>query len=423
MRSVITDLPIKSITSPPRNHFVGYYDVCPWDSENKFLFGLAVDFVNRSITHNDRAVIGVIDPSNEFVFKRICETSAWNWQQGARVHWIPSTKKLIFNDRNSKGFFSRIVDVKNFEERTLSYPIYSLSSDGRKALCINFSRLNHYRKGYGYPDVSDRLNDQPCPRDDGIFLMNLESRDIKLLLSYDELAKYQPLAYMQNAKHWVNHIMFSPDDAHFSFIHRWKYFNRVGSRLVTVNIEGDRIHVFNEHGMVSHYSWKDNSSLIAWLRYSSVRNSSLWYSIINNPVISNILALNMKVNFFSDIQQTMLGDRFYYLMDEKTMESATQIPTCLLSRDGHCSFSPNKKWLLVDTYPDKNRYQNLFLFHVEKKIVYLLGKFYSPNWSRGPMRCDLHSRWDRNGNMVCIDSAHYGNRQIYLLDLKKIIKS
>ena len=50
-----------------------------------------------------------------------------------------------------------------------------------------------------------------------------------------------------------------------------------------------------------------------------------------------------------------------------------------------------------------------------------IGKFYSPPELRNELRCDLHPRWSRDGLKVSIDSAHTGERQIYVLDVSAIV--
>jgi hypothetical protein len=40
----------------------------------------------------------------------------------------------------------------------------------------------------------------------------------------------------------------------------------------------------------------------------------------------------------------------------------------VFSGDGHCSFSPDGRWMLTDGYPDKDGYQGLILFDGKKRI-------------------------------------------------------
>jgi hypothetical protein len=51
-----------------------------------------------------------------------------------------------------------------------------------------------------------------------------------------------------------------------------------------------------------------------------------------------------------------------------------------------------------------------------------IGRFDSPGVARGgPMRCDLHPRWNRSGDKVSLDSTHEGGRrQIYVVDVSPV---
>jgi hypothetical protein len=76
----------------------------------------------------------------------------------------------------------------------------------------------------------------------------------------------------------------------------------------------------------------------------------------------------------------------------------------------------NRKWLLVDMKND-DVFIKVLLIRVADGHRYDIGNFYSPPELRGDVRCDLHPRWSRDGSQVCIDSAHEGTRQIYVLDV------
>ena len=47
-----------------------------------------------------------------------------------------------------------------------------------------------------------------------------------------------------------------------------------------------------------------------------------------------------------------------------------------------------------------------------------LGAFHAPPEFDGPLRVDLHPRWNRDGTALCIDSVHEGTRQMYTVDLR-----
>ena len=86
------------------------------------------------------------------------------------------------------------------------------------------------------------------------------------------------------------------------------------------------------------------------------------------------------------------------------------------------TFSPDGNWLLSDTYPDDETNERiLFLYNMESGLRYDIGSFYAnPNLGK-INRCDLHPRWDKSGTKVCIDSVHENERQMYIIDVSKIV--
>jgi len=65
--------------------------------------------------------------------------------------------------------------------------------------------------------------------------------------------------------------------------------------------------------------------------------------------------------------------------------------------------------------------KTLILCHNSGQLRVDIGRFFSPPELHGPVRCDLHPRWSRDGRKVSIDSAHSGQRQIYALDVGAIV--
>jgi len=89
--------------------------------------------------------------------------------------------------------------------------------------------------------------------------------------------------------------------------------------------------------------------------------------------------------------------------------------------DGHCSYSPDGRWMLTDTYPlEPDNCHRLYLHRLKDNQTFEIGRFYEDNSMSEPTRCDLHPRWSRDGGMVCFDSTHEGTRQIYEIDVTQI---
>jgi len=93
-----------------------------------------------------------------------------------------------------------------------------------------------------------------------------------------------------------------------------------------------------------------------------------------------------------------------------------------MRRDGHCTYLPDREWILNDTYPDRQRNQLPFLYHVATGRVVPLGHFHSPPQYTGEWRCDTHPRVSRDGRKIVIDSPHAEEgRQLHLIDVSEIV--
>lgn len=86
------------------------------------------------------------------------------------------------------------------------------------------------------------------------------------------------------------------------------------------------------------------------------------------------------------------------------------------------SWSPDRRWLLTDEYailPGNDGWTPLLLYDTSIGRRYEIGRFREP--LDGELRCDLHARWNHAGTKVCVDSAHGGIRQMYLVDVADIV--
>jgi hypothetical protein len=155
-----------------------------------------------------------------------------------------------------------------------------------------------------------------------------------------------------------------------------------------------------DDGMTSHFDWKDNSRILAWARR---RWSIDWKN---------------RSHFFKLLRGQ--GNDFYFLFEDQTSQ-AEIVGKGILISDGHCSYSPDRTWILTDTYPDRDSMRTLILYHEKDRRRVDIGRFHSLRGLKSEIRCDLHPRWSRNGRMVNIDSTHTGSRQMYVIDVKSIV--
>jgi Tol biopolymer transport system component len=201
-----------------------------------------------------------------------------------------------------------------------------------------------------------------------------------------DLVNHKPRPEMVGSDHKVNHLMYSPQGSRFVFVHRWIGPYGKFSRLYVANADGSGLKMLLDHRMVSHYNWRDEKHLLVWARTEEAGD--------------HYYLLNVLTGQWEIVGQGVLD----------------------VYGDGHPSFSPDRRWVITDTYPDRARQQHLLLYKIDTNEMIELGRFLAPLKFTGASRCDLHPRWSPDGKMISIDSAHEGKRGTYILDISAIVE-
>ena len=151
------------------------------------------------------------------------------------------------------------------------YPIYTLSPDGHSAVTPDFRRINDMRPGYGYAGLPDPFADQLAPQEGGIHRLDLESGKVEQIVSLSEIAAIPyPHGEISEAKHYFNHLLFSPDGSRFIFLHRWRFGEGAfHTRMCTAAADGSDIRVVDDSGHTSHFIWRDPQHILAWSYHPS----------------------------------------------------------------------------------------------------------------------------------------------------------
>lgn len=381
----------RAITRGPYFHWFGYYDKWQFDVTGRYVLGMETRFEHRSPKPDDTIRLGMVDLKDNDKWIELGETRAWNWQQGAMLQWVPGSESdVIWNDRREGQFVSVIRNVKTGKERVLPAPVYAISPNGREAVYPDFRRLNDCRPGYGYTGIDDPNRDKLVPEDAGIRRLDLHSGKSELVLPLSEAARIPyPGGYSNNAKHWFNHLLYNTDGSRMIFLHRWrgdKERQGFSTRMFTMSRTGKDLYILDPHGRTSHFIWRDAEYVLAWAWHPS------------------------------------LGKDRFYLYRDRT-EQVEAVGPEVMTVNGHCTYLPGGQYILNDTYPDKERLQHVYLYSIKTGQRTELGSFLSPREYTGEWRCDTHPRYSRDGRLVCIDSPHAGGRQMYLIDLSKLISS
>ena len=288
-------------------------------------------------------------------------------------------KNVIYNDYIDDVFKSIIHNVFTSEKIIIDFPIYTVASDGRYAYTLDFTRLHKLRPGYGYDNIIDTAEDELCPDLPCIYKIDLLNNTSTPIMNYKKLFNFETRKSMLNAVHKVNHIMINPNNTRIMFLHRWIFDGKKYSRLITCDSTGNDMYNLLDDDMVSHSNWIDNETLITFAHKKGMGNG-------------------------------------YYILTDKTKNIHPVFNN--LKQDGHPSLSPDRKHIVTDTYPDKSRKQHIYLCDLSTQEVVKLASVFAPFKYDNDNRCDLHPRFNRDGQKICFDATFEGNRNIYEIILE-----
>ena len=378
---------VTALSSGPKHHFYGYYDINPWDPSIRYHIALETDFHERRPEPGDVAAVGLVDRETHG-FIPYASTSAFNLQQGSMLHWIEAGfgTEFTFNDWEDQKVVSRAVNMKTREMRTIQGAIAAISPAEPVAAGLNYARMAHCRQVVGYANNIDPVTLEIHPEDDGLFLLDLKSGKSKLILSIAEVAKKSQYEELSDRYTYFNHVLFNTDGTRIMFFCRFRRAKKLsiaGTSLWTVNPDGSGLECqipFGGH--ISHFDWRDEKRLL---------------------MSSNVLG------------------KFEFIEFTDNKRDFKRFGNGVLT--GHACYSPDRRWIVFDGRLQKgdDRFSELALYKVEDGSRISLGEFYYAENIKNDVRCDLHPRWSPDGKSVTFDSVHEGSRQIYIADVSEIV--
>lgn len=375
---------IRILSTDGTHTFCGYYDVSPFHCDKKYLLALRADQASISSPHatNSRADVGYYDLDLvEPRFYKIADTGCWNWQQGCRLQWLPADTNLIaYNDISSSGY--RMIVREAFGDRIVNdidAPFYALHEKESKTLSLNFARLHQYRRGYGYHNFPDAFAAELAPRNDGLWLVNLNDGRKELLVSYDELAAFEARPAMTGAAHYLNHLQWAPDGRTIIFFHQWVGTEgKKQGRLIILDPVGG-LRELDPLLRPSHTAWSPTGKLLV----TGHRKDSA---------------------------------AMYHLYDIASGQRFDCLPA--IRQDGHPSFLTAEE-IISDTYPDFFGRQTLYRQKLDPASPRdKLATFYVPAEYQGELRCDFHPRLSSSHQEIAIDIIHNSFRAVAVRSLK-----
>ena len=374
------DLNVMSSESGAESFF-GYYDKSPSNINGLVLSHISEICITSKIPNATSSVNVVLFEENIIKKELSISTSSYNWQQGARLHWL-NDELFIYNDFNSEDsrYVAKVVNAQSLEKvKEFSLPVQD-SFGTNYFLSLNYRRLMSLRPDYGYRNLPDLSTREVSSLDnDGIWRVDYETGNSTLLVSLAQICKVDSLPIFQEALHKANHVMISPNGKRFIFMHRYLVGKRRFDRLFLADSETGELNLLSDFGMVSHCFWADNNTVLGYMRGPQ-------------------------------------GVDGYWLLNVDSVEfKAFEHGKLSQYGDGHPHVSGD--WFITDTYPDKSRMQHLILCNWKTGEVREIGEFFHGFQFQGESRCDLHPRFSKDGKTVFFDSVFTGERKLYSMDI------
>ena len=411
-------LKVQRLTSGPSHHLFGYIGqslTVPWNASSRYVVALRTDFHNRLPGAEDAAEVVLVDMQNQNKTIILDLTRGWNLQQGSMLYWNPlqPETQFFFNDRDPKDgrVFTVLYDIKQ-RVRVKEYR-YQGGSIGNSGVApkggffaaINYGRLARLRPVTGYAGAMDETDGVRAPENDGIFIINVESEEVRLIVSFKEL-----LSLLQSAPAWeligkrwtpaqpsdrstgsldlseaslyLNHTLISRDNERIYFFVR----GRVGTRSLWLNApcsiktNGSEL-TLHTTSIGGHPEWAEGSLMIG-----AHEGRQVVYDVLSQKIIST----------------RALGNSAIFPVPE-----------------GDISLSPDGRWF-VNGYSSEDRQTISYV------VMDLLDGTYARSdpfdrgpYTKGDLRTDPSPRWNRESDALLVPGwTKDGTRQLHVIHIE-----
>ncbi len=383
------ELEREQITRGPKNHlfgYIGHVGTIPWNASGRYIVALRTDFVDRMPGPDDVAEVILLDTENDYEIRVVDESRGWNVQQGTMLYWNPGNpeNQFFFNDRDPETgkVFCVLYDIKEGhrvrEYRFEDTPVGNggVSFDGKYFAGINYARMARLRLVTGYPGAWDWTEGVSAPEDDGVFLVEVETGEKELLVSFHDLAEALRRARpdIDSMPLFINHTLWSRTGKRLFFFARANFGQpgRVNASF-TVARDGTDLRQQETH-IGGHPEWDAGAQMIG-----SIANRQAVFDVESQQLVE------------------VIGDREMFPDPE-----------------GDIALSPNLEWLANGYKEDGKVY---YVVHNRRTGETLRSGGYDL-YGRvsGEVRCDPAPRWNRDGDTLLIPSMmEDGTRQMFIL--------
>jgi hypothetical protein len=353
------------------NAFLGFHDINPWSAGgNELLVHKSTSTSRERLTGCEEVEVGLFS-SDSSVFEKVATTKAFNWQQGSRAQWLGGTSEVIFNCIENNSLVSKKWCSRSKKMTALPAPVYSVTRCGKKFVSTNFSIIEKFMPGYGYSGEFIE------PDNPGSFaIRSVKDAKLETRIGFDQLR--QKIRDLPECQYFISHFQFSPNGRKLAFLVRVPIRkNWYHTYFMSFDLELKRLVWIDSIENATHFSWVDDQNLLVFMRRGNLskfcRVNANDASVVAPPELAHLL-------------------------------------------DGH-PFS-NGRHMIIDSYPDKKRRQNLYLYDLEKANLRFLFSVYSPFKYSGYHRIDLHPKINTECDLIAFDAGDLGRQSVCICSVR-----
>ncbi|MEQ9453735.1 MAG: hypothetical protein RLN76_03970 [Phycisphaeraceae bacterium] len=392
-----------------------FFDTCPFSPSGRYLACFRMPFEDRRPEAGDVGEVVVVDleAGTERV---VAETAGWEPQLGANVNWGGDDRTLVFNDVAREGWRPEVVrlDWPTGEAQRWPGGVYQVSPCGRYAAACSLEKMRRTQAGYGVM-VPDELlaRNIGAPEDDGLFIVDLETGERRLVLSLREAVRVIPElrglsdAELEAWEVYGFHCKWSGDGERLIFTVR--RFRNAGEPRWDV-LHGEK---------------------------GAVRFDVLTLNADGSGVCDAVPAVCWErgghhINFYPDGERLSMNLRdpesdALWLMrvgvDGSGLEAMTDVPG-----SGHPTVHPDGVHVLTDTYQHEPWTREgmtplrwIDLQAGTERVLAWIDTRPPGGDDDAVLRVDPHPSWDRSWRWVAFNGVSGGTRRLFVVDLGGLV--
>jgi hypothetical protein len=412
-----TDSLVRVVSETPQGHqhYFGFHDVSPWSPDDQTMVLLRVPKDLKSTPQaTDTAEVCLWNPGHNEP-SPIGTTHAFNWQQGARAQWVTSAAgpRVMVNDLEDGRPVTRFYDAESASWSKGIPAVYSVHPSGAFGLAPDWYRLARWWRDYSY-DLRPSGR-QSCGEPGDLRRVDLATGQESVIVPIGAARRLCGQGANAKGSDFISHVMFSPQGTRFCFMYRrFSEDHALFSFFLVCNSDGSDLRVLAKE-KCSHFDWLDEDRVVIWTRKLPTQAAALraggWTKRFPFKQMVKLLR-----TFHPKLKQSLFAES-YYQVDYREPGKMAPVGAGVLEQDGHPMFTPDRKWMVTDTYVFEG-HQPLILFDMAAGQRHDVVRFPAHVDFLDPaLKCDLHPRLDRSGRRVAVDSAHSGGRQLCVVDI------